>query len=96
MRWIFLLLTVICAFIPFNTDSPGLMGLGMLGALLFAFLAVITFAQARIESSSQSQATLLTSRDVQVLRQQTVQKKVAQSRSAASAQPMSGTSAGDD
>lgn len=81
MRWLFLLLTLASAVVFFNTESSGIMGLSMLGFFVFGFGAVLTFAQARIDATSQSHASVLTSRDVQTLRQQGLQKKVANSKS---------------
>jgi uncharacterized membrane protein YgcG len=80
MRWLFLTLTFACGGMAFITDSQGLMGLSLLLLMLFGFLAVLAFAQARIEAGAQSQASMIGSRDVQVLRQQSLQKKVMQSK----------------
>jgi hypothetical protein len=81
MRWLFLLLTVGSVVLFFSTESSGTMGLAMLAFFVFGFGAVLTFAQARIDSTSQPHASMLTSRDVQTLRQQGLQKKVANSKS---------------
>jgi hypothetical protein len=81
MRWLFLLLTLLSGAVAFTTHSPGLLGMAILAMVLFGLLTVLGFAQARIEASSQSHTTVLTSRDVQVLRQQGLQKKVANNKS---------------
>lgn len=81
MRWLFLLLTLGSVATFFYTESPGVIGLSMLGFFVFGIGAVLTFAQARIDATSQSHASVLTSRDVQTLRQQGLQKKVANSKS---------------
>lgn len=81
MRWLFLLLTLGSVAAFFYAESPGVIGLSMLGFFVFGFGAVLTFAQARIDATSQSHASMLTSRDVQTLRQQGLQKKVANSKS---------------
>jgi hypothetical protein len=81
MRWLFLLLTVGSVVLFFSTESASTMGWAMLAFFVFGFGAVLTFAQARIESTSQPHASMLTSRDVQTLRQQGLQKKVANSKS---------------
>lgn len=77
MRWLFLILTLLCAGTAFNTDNPALMGVCLLLMLVFAFIAVLAFAQARIEASAQSQVSVLGGREVQELRRQTLQKRVA-------------------
>lgn len=76
MRWLFLLLTLLCAGTAFSTDNPALMGICLLLMMLFAFIAVLAFAQARIEAGSQSQVSMLGAREVQELRRQAVQKRV--------------------
>ncbi len=81
MRWLFLLLTVGSVVMFFSTESSSTMGWSMLAFFVFGFGAVLTFAQARIETTSQPHASMLTSRDVQTLRQQGLQKKVANSKS---------------
>lgn len=87
MRWLFLVLSLASAAVAFVTDSPGTMGLAMLGTFGFGFVAVLAFAQARIDATSQSHAAVLTSRDVQAIRQQGLQKKVAANRAAPPARP---------
>lgn len=94
MRWIFLLLTFVFMTVAFSAASAGMMGLSMFLTALFGFLAVMGFAQARIEAGSQPQASMIGSRDVQVLRQQSVKNKVAQSRAAQSKARQSGDSGG--
>ena len=93
MRWLFLLLSLASAALAFVTDNPGTMGLAMLGRFGFGFIAVLASAQARIDATSQSQATVLTSREVQTLRQQGLQKKVAANRAP---QPQRTVSDSDD
>lgn len=80
MRWLFLILSLGSAAVAFFAEGAGTMGLAMLGTFGFGFIAVLAFAQARIEATSQSHATVLGAKDVQMLRQQGLQKKVANSR----------------
>jgi hypothetical protein len=91
MRWLFLLLTLACGGMAFSTNSPGMMGLSLLLMVLFGFLAVLAFAHARIEAGSQPQASMIGSRDVQMLRQQSLQKKVMQSKAQQGVSNASGT-----
>jgi hypothetical protein len=81
MRWLFLSLTLGSVAAFFYTDSPGVIGLSMLGFFVFGIGAVLTFAQARIDATAQSHTSMLASREVQTLRQQGLQKKVANSKS---------------
>lgn len=80
MRWIMLILTLTFGGLAYLTDSPGVMGFALLAMVVCGFFGVLAFAQARIDATSQSQATVLSSKDVQMLRQQSLQKKVANSR----------------
>ncbi len=96
MRWLFLILTVLCVGVAFITDNANVMGVAMVLMMLFAFIAVMGFAQARIESVAQPQASMIGTRDVQQLRQQALQKKVAQTRAAAGPAPVRHQDADDD
>jgi hypothetical protein len=99
MRWLFLILTVVCIFLAFDTHDPNVLGLSMLGALVFGFIAVMGFVQARIEAGAQSHASMIGSRDVQAVRQglqkKAVLDKVAQLKAQA-AQGARRADAGDD
>ena len=80
MRWLFLLLAFVSAGVAFSTDNPGVMGLAMLLLVVFSFVAVLAFAQARIDARSQSLTTVLGSKDVLLARQKTLQKQTALSK----------------
>lgn len=59
MRWISLLAALICAALVFVIDSPGWLGLDILGVLLFGTMAVFGFAGARIDARARSDAAML-------------------------------------
>jgi len=86
MRWLFLLLTVACLATAYLTNTPSVLGIALLLAALFSFIAVLGFAQARIERVAQPQANMIANRDVSTLRNQAVLKKVAQTRARPPAQ----------
>lgn len=56
MRFIFAALSLVCLLVVFVTDSPGLLGLCLFGTVIFAFFAVLGFAQAKIEATRQREA----------------------------------------
>ncbi len=80
MRWIFLILAFASGGIAFTADSPGMIGVALLLSVVFSFVAVLAFVQARIEGNAQSHATVLGSKDVQLARQKTLHKQPAHSK----------------
>jgi hypothetical protein len=97
MRWLFLILTVLAAGVAFSSDNPVLMGVSFLLMFVFAFIAVLAFAQARIEAGSQSQISVLGAHEVQELRRQAAHKRVAAQAAtrAAASRPAGGAVAGE-
>lgn len=68
MRWIFLLLALACAALVFVIDSPGWLGLDILGVFVFGTMAVFGFAAARIAERSSSEGALLSAADLAEIR----------------------------
>jgi len=77
MRWIFLLAALVCAGLVFVIDSPGWLGLDILGVLLFGTLAVFGFAAARIDERAQNQGPILTAADLAEIRARAATKGAA-------------------
>ncbi len=80
MRWIFLILAFASAGIAYTADTPGMIGVAILLSVVFSFVAVLAFVQARIEGNAQSHATVLGSKDVQLARQKNLHKQPAHSK----------------
>jgi hypothetical protein len=53
MRFIFAGLATLCLLTAFLTHSPALLGFSLLGIVVFSGIALLLFAQARIESTQQ-------------------------------------------
>lgn len=68
MPWLFIMLACVFAGLAFVTDSPGILGLAIVLALLFSFLALLGFARLRIETRSRSETTLLGPQELKFLR----------------------------
>jgi hypothetical protein len=79
MRWILLLLAFGAFVLAFSTKSAGVMGLALIGGLVLLVAALFAFAAAKIEATSRPDATLLTDKDINVLRASVRKAKPAQS-----------------
>jgi hypothetical protein len=75
MRFVLAGLTVLCLAVTFMTDSPGLLGLSLLGAFLFSLGAVFAFAQARIDSSQQREVYLPSPEERELMRKAMEKRK---------------------
>lgn len=77
MRFVLAGLTFACIVIAFLTDSPGLLGLSLIGAFLFSLAAVFAFAQARIDSSQQREAYIPSPEERELMRRAMEKRKQA-------------------
>ena len=68
MRWILLLLAVPGFALGFSAKTPSLMGLGLALGFVFLLAAFFAFAAARVAEASRPDSTLLTDKDISVLR----------------------------
>ncbi|HZW50232.1 MAG TPA: hypothetical protein VFF05_00090 [Rudaea sp.] len=68
MRWVVLLLALLGFALGFSSRSPGLMGLGFVLGFVLLIAAFFTFAAARVEANSRPDSTLLTDKDIAMLR----------------------------
>lgn len=68
MRWILLLLTLFGFALGFSAKAPGLMGLGFVLGFVFLLAAFFAFAAARVAETSRPDSTLLTDKDIGILR----------------------------
>lgn len=68
MRFILAALAIVFLVTAFLTDSPGLLGLSLVGAFVFAFMAVFAFAQARIEANQARQNYVPSAQEREVMR----------------------------
>ncbi|MEO8959718.1 MAG: hypothetical protein ABI304_12290 [Rudaea sp.] len=68
MRWILLVVAILGFALAFSAKSPGLMGIGLLVGFVGLFAALFSFAAARIAATTRPDSTLLTDRDISVLR----------------------------
>ena len=84
MRFVLAGLTVLCLIAAFVTDSPAILGFGLLGAFLFSLGAVFAFAQARIDSTQQREVYVPSPEERELMRK--AMEKRNQAGSAASAQ----------
>lgn len=75
MRFVFAGLAALCLVVAFMTDSPGLLGLGLIGAFLFSLVAVFAFAQARIESNQQREAYVPSPEERELMRRAVEKRK---------------------
>ena len=75
MRFVLAGLTVLCLAVAFMTDSPGLLGLSLLGAFLFSLAAVFAFAQARIESNQQREVYMPSPEERELMRKAMEKRK---------------------
>lgn len=77
MRFIFAALSLFCLLITFLTNSPGLMGLAILGLVVFAFLSVLGFAQAKFEAGRQQDAFIPSPQEIELMRRAAEKRKAA-------------------
>jgi hypothetical protein len=75
MRWVFLLASLIGFFIVFTTNSPGILGMGLLVALGSAFGFVFSLAASRIAANAQPEITLIADPEVSALRKRKLQEQ---------------------
>jgi len=68
MRWVFLLVGMFGFAVVFSAKTPGGLGLGLVVGFVGLFGALLGFAAARIASSAQPDAALLTDKDISALR----------------------------
>jgi len=68
MRWILLIVALAAFALAFTTKSSGLMGLCLVVGFVGLFAALFAFAAERIASTSRPDSTLLTDKDINVLR----------------------------
>ncbi|MGA9335839.1 MAG: hypothetical protein WBV39_16275 [Rudaea sp.] len=68
MRWILLVVAILGFGLAFSAKTPGLMGIGLLVGFVALFAALFSFAAARIAATTRPDSTLLTDRDISVLR----------------------------
>ena len=87
MRWVLLLVTLIGFFVAFTTNSPGILGVGLLLGLGGAFGFVFSLAASRIAANAQPEVKLIADPEVNALRKRKLQelgRSVATSASATS------------
>jgi hypothetical protein len=77
MALIFSVLTVLCLVTAFITDSPGLLGLSLLGSVLFAFIAILGFAQAKIEAKREREPYTPSDEERELMRRAAEKRKQA-------------------
>ena len=92
MRYTSLVIALFCLIMLFIAESSTVLALCLLGTGLFGFLAVLGFAQAKIESTSQSQFNIMSPQELAELRQRAIANKVGKSRANATARGTSGAS----
>ncbi len=80
MRFIFAALSLLCLLVAFLTNSPGLMGLAILGLVVFAFLSVLGFAQAKFEAGRQRGAFIPSPQEIELMRRAAEKRKAANVR----------------
>jgi hypothetical protein len=68
MRWFFVMLAMFGFAVVFSAKTAGAMTLGLLLGVFGLFAAFLGFAAARIASSAQPDAALLTDKDISALR----------------------------
>ena len=68
MRWVFLLGGMFGFAVAFSAKTPGALGIGLVVGFVGLFAALLGFAAARIAASAQSDAALLTDKDINALR----------------------------
>lgn len=77
MRFIFAALSLLCLLITFMTNSPGLMGFAILGLVVFSFLSVLGFAQAKFEAGRQRDAYIPSPQEIELMRRAAEKRKAA-------------------
>lgn len=77
MRFIFAALSLVCLLVAFLTNSPGLMGLAILGLVVFSFLSVLGFAQAKVEATRQREAFIPSPQEIELMRRAAEKRKAA-------------------
>lgn len=75
MRWVFSLASLIGFFVVFTTNSPGILGLGLLIGVGGAFGFVFSLAASRIAANAQPEATLIADPEVSALRKRKLQEQ---------------------
>jgi hypothetical protein len=68
MRWFFVMLAMFGFAVAFSAKTAGALALGLLVGVFGLFAAFLGFAAARIASSAQPDAALLTDKDITTLR----------------------------
>lgn len=68
MRWILLVVAIFGFSLGFSAKTPGLMGIGLLVGFVGLFAALLSFAAARIAANSQPDSTLLSDKEISLLR----------------------------
>lgn len=83
MRFVFVGLTVLCLATAFMTDSPGVLGLCLVGVFLFSLAAVFGFAQARIEATQQREVFMPSPQERELMRKAAEKRRQQQANAAA-------------
>jgi hypothetical protein len=68
MRWILLLVSVLAFGFAFSAKAPASMGWGLVLGFITLFSSLFGFAAQRVASSARPDVTLLTDKDINVLR----------------------------
>ena len=76
MRFLLAGLTVLFLVVAVVTDSPGLLGLSLVGAAICSFAAIIAFAQSRIDSRQQRQIYLPSPDERELMRKAMEKRKL--------------------
>ena len=79
MRYTSLFIAVFCLIMLFFAESPTVLAICLLGTGLFGFIAVLGFAQAKIESSSQPHFNIMSPQELAEMRQRAIANKVGKS-----------------
>ncbi len=75
MRYTSLFIAVFCLIMLFFAESPTVLAICLLGTGLFGFMAVLGFAQAKIESSSQPHFNIMSPQELAEMRQRAIANK---------------------
>jgi hypothetical protein len=77
MRFVFAALSVLSLLVAFTVSNPVVLGFALLGIFLFSFLAVLAFAQAKIDAGRQRETYLPSGAELEALRRAAEKRKQA-------------------